>query len=126
MEERWALGTQTLGTRPTEKVPRSGGGFSRYLAKRMKRQPKLTKREKKALSPKPAAAGQHQHQHIHCIACGRHLDAGEFDPPATATIITCDHGSNFPSCVKCMAQSIALVKEHDRTNRPVQTTPAWH
>mgnify|MGYP006921784261 CR=1 FL=1 len=32
-----------------------------------------------------------------------------------ATIITCDHGSNFPSCVKCMSQALALVKEHDRT-----------
>lgn len=94
----------------------------------MKRQPKLTKRERKAMNPaRPAPAGhQHQHQHIHCIACGRHLDEAEFEPPATATVITCDHGSNFPACVKCMAQAIALVKEHDRTNSPVRVTPAWH
>lgn len=94
----------------------------------MKRQPKLTKRERKALSPaKPApAAGNGHHQHIHCIACGKHLDESAFEPPATATVITCDHGSNFPTCVKCMPQSVAAVQEHDRTNQPVKTSPAWH
>jgi hypothetical protein len=93
----------------------------------MKRKPKLTKREKKALTPRAAQpTAEHQHQHIHCIACGRHLDEGDFEPPATATIITCDHGSNFPSCVKCMPQSMALVKEHDRTNTPVRVAQAWH
>lgn len=93
----------------------------------MKRQPKLTKKERKALAPaRPAQPHQHQHQHIHCIACGRHLDENEFEAPASATIITCDHGSNFPSCVKCMSQSLALVKEHDRTNQPVRTAGAWH
>ena len=93
----------------------------------MKRKPKLTKKERKAASPTPAgAAADHKHQHIHCISCGKHLDEGDFEPPASATIITCDHGSNFPSCVKCMPQSMALVKEHDRTNQPVKMTPAWH
>jgi hypothetical protein len=93
----------------------------------MKRKPKLTKRERKAQAPaRPAAAQNHEHQHIHCVACGKHLDAADFEPPATATIITCDHGSNFPSCVKCMQQSMALVKEHDRTNQPVKTAQAWH
>jgi hypothetical protein len=94
----------------------------------MKRQPKLTKRERKALAPaRPqASAGGHQHQHIHCIACGQHLDESDFEPPATATIITCDHGSNFPCCVKCMPQATAAVKEHDRTNQPVKTATAWH
>lgn len=94
----------------------------------MKRQPKLTKRERKALSPaRPQQQQhQHQHQHIHCIACGKHLDPENFEAPATATVITCDHGSNFPSCVACMPKAIALVKEHDRTNQPVQTATAWH
>jgi hypothetical protein len=95
----------------------------------MKRKPKLTKREKKALTPaRPAAKSPSadQHQHIHCIACGKHLDEADFEAPATATIITCDHGSNFPSCVKCMPQSMALVKEHDRTNQPVKVAGAWH
>jgi hypothetical protein len=94
----------------------------------MKRKPKLTKRERKAVAPARArpAPTNGQHQHIHCIACGRHLDEGEFEAPATATIITCDHGSNFPACVRCMPQAMALVKEHDRTNQPVKMTAAWH
>lgn len=92
----------------------------------MKRKPRLTKKERKALAPTRPQAASDGHQHIHCIACGRHLDEADFESPATATIITCDHGSNFPSCVRCMPQSMALVKEHDRTNTPVQVAPAWH
>lgn len=94
----------------------------------MKRQPKLTKRERKALAPARPQPAQHQHahQHIHCIACGKHLDEGDFEQPATATIITCDHGSNFPACVACMPKALAAVKEHDRTNQPVKTATAWH
>lgn len=93
----------------------------------MKRKPKLTKRERKAAAggPRPAGAG-HQHAHIHCIACGRHIEPEEFEPPATATTITCDHGSTFPTCVRCMSKSMALVKEHDRTNTPVRVAPAFH
>ncbi|MBX3190925.1 MAG: hypothetical protein KF819_28275 [Labilithrix sp.] len=94
----------------------------------MKRKPKLTKREKKALAggPRPAQAAPSGHGHIHCIACGKHLDEEDFEAPATATTITCDHGSVFPSCVKCMPKSLALVKEHDETNQPVRTASAWH
>jgi hypothetical protein len=95
----------------------------------MKRKPKLTKREKKALAgPRPAqaASSTERHGHIHCIACGKHLDEEDFEAPATATTITCDHGSSFPTCVKCMPKSIALVKEHDQTNRPVRSATAWH
>jgi hypothetical protein len=93
----------------------------------MKRKPQLTKRERKAQSPRPAqAAGEHQHQHIHCVACGKHLDPQDFEAPATATTITCDHGSTFPSCVRCMSKSTALVQEHDRTGQPVRTAQAWH
>jgi hypothetical protein len=96
----------------------------------MKRKPQLTKREKKAQAggPRPSGGAQHDHghQHIHCIACGRHIDPHEFDAPATATILTCDHGSNFPSCVKCTITSQALIAEHDRTNTPVKTAPAFH
>ena len=54
------------------------------------------------------------------------LDPNEFEAPATATVLTCDHGSNFPSCVKCTIQSQALIAEHDRTNTPVKTAPAFH
>jgi hypothetical protein len=95
----------------------------------MKRKPKLTKRERKALAPtRPMAAQTHDHghQHIHCIACGKHLDPADFEAPATATSIVCDHGSSFPSCVKCMPQAMAAVKEHDRTNQPVKVAQAWH
>lgn len=94
----------------------------------MKRKPRLTKRERKAQDPRPAQAAPqaHDHQHIHCIACGRHLDEGDFDPPATATVITCDHGSNFPACVRCMVKAKELVAEHDRAGTPVKTAPAWH
>lgn len=92
----------------------------------MKRKPKLTKRERKALAPaRPQAAGG-GHAHIHCIACGRHLDDADFEAPATATTITCDHGSTFPTCVKCMPQSKVLVAEHDRTGQAVRSANAWH
>ena len=94
----------------------------------MKRKPMLTKREKKALAPpRPARqAAPSGHGHIHCIACGKHLDPNDFEPPAVATTITCDHGSQFPTCVKCMVKSTALVKEHDASNQPVRSATAWH
>jgi hypothetical protein len=95
----------------------------------MKRKPKLTKRERKAENPRPAqaqaAAGQ-GHSHIHCVACGKHLDPADFDPPAVATTVTCDHGSAFASCVRCMSKSMALLQEHDRTGQPVKAAQAWH
>ena len=94
----------------------------------MKRKPKLTKRERKALGPaRPAQqAAQAGHGHIHCIACGKHLEEADFEAPAVATSITCDHGSQFPTCVTCMVKSIALVKEHDASNAPVRTATAYH
>ena len=114
--------------RPSKKFPR--------MANCMKRKPKLTKKERQAArggpgpsgAPKGQAQGghQHNHQHIHCIACGKHLDEADFEAPATATTITCDHGSTFPTCVKCMPKSMALVKEHDQNNQPVKVAAAWH
>lgn len=95
----------------------------------MKRTKQLTKRERKALDPRrgAAAAAQQQQQHIHCIACGRHLDPAEFDnAPASATFITCDHGSQFPTCVTCVVQSQMLVAAHDRSGQPVKVAGAWH
>jgi hypothetical protein len=96
----------------------------------MKRKPKLTKREKKAMSPPRAApaAGKPGDDggHIHCVACGKHLEPTDFDAPAVATVITCDHGSKFASCTKCVTKSTALVKEHDATNKPVRFATAWH
>ena len=94
----------------------------------MKRKPKLTKREKKALAPpRPAQPSSPTgHGHIHCVACGKHLDPQDFEAPATATTITCDHGSTFPTCTKCLAKSTALVKEHDESNAPIRAATAWH
>lgn len=94
----------------------------------MKRKPLLTKREKKALAPpRPARPPETSgHGHIHCVACGRHLNESDFEAPAIATTITCDHGSKFASCTKCLAKSTALIKEHDATNTPVRSANAWH
>jgi hypothetical protein len=99
-----------------------GLGFDARPMKRAKRQ---TKRERKAANPSAqAAAGP---RHIHCIACGRHLEPTEFSlAPATATMITCQHGSQFPSCVSCAVQSQMLVDTHDRSGQPVKSAQAWH
>lgn len=91
----------------------------------MKRDKRLTKKERKLLegrTARPAGAA-----HIHCIACGRHLDPGEFDrSPPTATYIVCLHRSSFPTCVSCHVQSQLLVATHDRTGQPVKSAAAWH
>ena len=92
------------------------------------REKRLTKREQKALkAPRPGATGHDHAEHIHCIACGRHLDAAEFDAkPASAQLLRCLHGSQFPSCVACADRSRVLLATHDRTNKPVAPAAAWH
>ena len=103
----------------------------------MKRKPMLTKREKKSLEPprppraRPAAAAAggdaHQHEHMHCIACGRHVDASELEGETpTATILACQHGSRFASCVGCVEGSQRLLDEHDALDQPVKAASAWH
>ena len=100
----------------------------------MKREKRLTKREAKALRgpspaarPAQAAGGGHDHnKHIHCIACGKHLDPSSFGEPNGATFTRCDHGSDFPHCVACADKAKALIVEHDRSGKPVQTASAWH
>jgi hypothetical protein len=96
----------------------------------MKREKRLTRRERQEKFGKGPSgnASSHQHQHhIHCISCGRHLDEDEFDArPATATWLTCAHGSTFPSCVACTADAKARIDEHDRTGKPPRVTAAWH
>jgi hypothetical protein len=90
----------------------------------MKKQKRLTKRERKAEGGAPE---QQDHQHIHCIACGRHIDSGEFHAsPATAKIIACQHGSKFPACAACVGPAKQLLDEHDRTGQPVKSAGAWH
>jgi len=89
----------------------------------MKREKRLTKRERKAAEQ----SGHHDHQHIHCIACGRHIEPSEFSAsPSTARIIACQHGSKFPCCTACVDVGQRLLDEHDRTGKPVQTAGAWH
>ncbi|MDI1442921.1 hypothetical protein [Polyangium sp. 6x1] len=91
----------------------------------MKREKRLTKRERKALAPpRPAAAPAHTH-HIHCIACGRHLEPEEMQT-GEAVMLRCLHGSTFPSCSGCRARSVELLAEHDRTGQSVRTASAWH
>lgn len=96
----------------------------------MKREKKLTKKERQALKGKGPAgakgASGGENQHIHCVACGRHLDPQEFDEPATALVVTCQHGSNFAACLGCKAPAQALLDEHDRTGQPVKAAAAWH
>lgn len=90
----------------------------------MRREKRLTKRERKAQN---GGGAQHHHQHIHCVACGRHIDHDEFAAsPPLALFIRCEHGSQFPSCAGCQSRSRELVAEHDRTGRPVQQAAAWH
>jgi len=90
----------------------------------MKREKRLTKREKKEQS----GGGGHNHaQHIHCIACGRHIDPTEFSlAPPSALVITCEHKSQFPACANCEVTARYLVAEHDRTGKPVNTAAAYH
>lgn len=94
----------------------------------MKREKRLTRRERKAMTGGSPSGHTHDHgeQHIHCIACGRHLDLEEFEDPATAKLIRCNHGTEFPSCVACEANSRVLIEAHDRSGQPVRTASAWH
>jgi hypothetical protein len=95
----------------------------------MKREKKLTKKERQAMSGKgPAGANAGGgHQHIHCVSCGRHIEPSEFDGPmATAAIIACAHGSQFAACLGCQVPAQKLLDEHDRTGQPVKAASAWH
>ena len=90
----------------------------------MKREKRLTKREKKEQS---GAGHSHEQGHIHCIACGRHINPSEFSQvPPGALVITCDHKSQFPACTNCEVTARYLVAEHDRTGKPVNTAAAYH
>lgn len=94
----------------------------------MKREKRLTKRERKALfGTVPSFISSHEHEHIHCIACGRHLNGFEFtQKPATAMYLTCQHGGQFPTCAMCIINSRKLIEEHDRSGNNVQSASAWH
>ena len=93
----------------------------------MKREKQLTKRERKAAKGTgPSGSNPKDAQHIHCVACGRHIEPSEFNAPATARRVACQHRSQFPSCVGCLERTTALLAEHDRTGQPVKTAAAWH
>lgn len=99
----------------------------------MKREKRLTRRERKAAEPPrpaPVASGvQDAPQappHIHCVACGRHLDPTFFDAPATAEYVRCSHGSVFATCSDCVGKARELLAEHDRSGKPVKVSTAWH
>lgn len=96
----------------------------------MKREKRLTKKERKALAPRVApvtSGGDHHHHHIHCTACGKHLDEEMFEAePASALWIRCQHHSEFASCAACADKTRELLAEHDRTGKPVKQASAWH
>ena len=90
----------------------------------MKRQKRLTRRERKAVAGNATAQ---PHAHIHCVACGRHIDPAEFTrSPTSARYLRCQHGSRYASCTPCVAQAMQLLREHDRTGDPVRMAQAWH
>jgi len=91
----------------------------------MKRERRLTRRERKAKEAQEHSGGHHSH--IHCVACGRHIDPGEFtSTPVRANYVRCQHGTKYASCKGCVSRAMALLNEHDRTGRPVQAADAWH
>lgn len=95
------------------------------MAKTPKR---LTKRQRQELLGKgPSGTAKADNQHIHCIACGRHINPSELTSrPATATRLTCQHGSRFASCVACVPEAQSRLDEHDRTGQPPRIANAWH
>lgn len=92
----------------------------------MKREKRLTKRERKALVPSRPAARGTEPQHIHCVACGRHIEPDELRAEGNAKLVSCLHGSTFAACVECEARAVALLAEHDRTGQQVRVASPWH
>jgi len=91
----------------------------------MKREKKLTKRERKALQEgnRPSQNAPH----IHCVHCGRHIDPGEFTKsPISANFIKCAHGTKYACCSGCIEGARARLDEHDRSGNAVKIAPAWH
>lgn len=90
------------------------------MAKKAKRP---TKRERKQQASRPAAAARH----IHCIACGRHIHEHEFSQsPITARYLSCQHGTKYAACTKCVVAGQRLLDEHDRSGAAVRAAAAWH
>jgi hypothetical protein len=96
------------------------------MTARVKRQPRVTKREKKKLAPQATTHADEHHDHIHCTACGKHIEVEDFDAPATALWLKCQHGSEFSACVGCKDVTQRMLDEHDRTGEPVKFAPSFH
>lgn len=92
----------------------------------MKKAKRQTKRQRKAEKGVGPSGKGTEPQHIHCVACGRHLDPAEFNAPATAVGVFCQHNSRFASCVACVEKTKLLLAEHDRTGQAVKMAAAWH
>ncbi|MGC4088446.1 MAG: hypothetical protein QM756_11230 [Polyangiaceae bacterium] len=93
----------------------------------MKREKRLSKREKRALDPNRPVGPQGGNAHIHCISCGRHINPPEFGGTSpTAVYLTCEHQSRFPACTDCQVNARYLIAEHDRTGNAVAAAQAWH
>ena len=89
---------------------------------------RLTKRQRQELVGKgPSGTANTESKHIHCIACGRHIDPSELSAgSASATRITCKHGSRFAACTACVPEAQARLDEHDRSGQPPRIASAWH
>jgi hypothetical protein len=89
---------------------------------------RLTKRQRQDLVGKgPSGTPNTENKHIHCIACGRHIDPTELTGrPATATRLTCKHGSKFASCIGCIDDAQSRLDEHDSNGQPPRIANAWH
>jgi hypothetical protein len=93
----------------------------------MKREKRLTKRERKDADPTRETRVNRPAEHIHCIACGRHIEPKEFTSfPPKSVYLQCDHKHDFPSCAECQVTARYLIAEHERTGSPVQVAQAWH
>lgn len=89
---------------------------------------RLTKRQRQELFGKgPSGTPSAERKHIHCIACGRHINPAELTVrPATASFVTCKHGSRFAACIGCVEEAQSLLDEHDRSGQPPRIAEAWH
>jgi hypothetical protein len=121
----------------------------------MKREPRLTKRERRDLNGGPGPSVMPNSRiasqdgdgntfspsqqldpgsHIHCVSCGKHLDTvGEARDRAAKGLggnlwmnIRCAHGTEWYACMGCLGPAKQLLDEHDRTGNAVRAAGAWH
>lgn len=93
------------------------------LGRPMKRTKRLTKKDRKALLDKALPSADAPH--IHCVACGRHINADEFIN-SRANWLRCAHGTKYASCSPCVAEAMRRLSEHDVSGDAVQVAQVWH